>query len=65
MVSPYLKRPIRTLKQAQKDRARGRRRSKAAKFTVKYMVHVLPSLAVSLAAGTRGMAQTPTDREAA
>lgn len=61
MVSPYLKRPIRTLKQAQKDRARGRRRSKAAKFAARFMVYMLPSLA----ADTRGMAHTPTDREAA
>ena len=61
MVSPYLQRPIRTLKQAQKDRARGRRRSKTAKSAAKFMVHMLSSLAVS----TRGMPPAPTDREAA
>lgn len=61
MVSPYLQRPIRTLKQAQKDRARVRRRSKVAKSAAKFTVHMLPSLAVS----RRGMPHTPTDREAA
>ena len=61
MVSPYLQRPMRTLKQAQKDRARRRRRSKAAKSRVR----MLPSLAAGHAAGTRGMPQPPTDRQAA
>jgi|GEM_PF-5019728 len=61
MVSPYLQRPIRTLKQAQKDRARGRRRSKPAKTTAKFMVHMLSSLVAS----TSGMPPAPTDREAA
>jgi hypothetical protein len=65
MVSPYLLRPIRTLKQAQNDRARGRRRSKvaksAARFAARFMVHTLPSVAVS----THVLPQSPTDREAA
>lgn len=65
MVSSYLKRPIRTLKQAQKDRAQGRRRSKAAKSAAKFTMSVLPKLVVGYVLSARGMPSTPTDREAA
>ena len=67
MVSPYLLRPIRTLKQARKDRARLRRRSKAAnsKYATGSMVHVLRSLVASRIAAGRRAPQPPTDREAA
>jgi len=67
MVSSYLMRPIRTLEQAQKDRARARRRSKIAASTVSVdsMVHVFSSLVVVQTAAGRGTPQSPTDREAA
>lgn len=67
MVSPYLLRPIRTLKQARKDRARGRGRSKIAvsTFSIDSMVHVLSSLVRVQTATGRGRPQSPTDRKAA
>jgi len=67
MVSSYLMRPIRTLKQAQKDRARARRRSKIAASTssVNSIVYALSSLVVVQTATGRGRPQSPTDRKAA
>lgn len=67
MVSSYLMRPIRTLEQAQKDRARARRRSKIATSAAatNSMVHVLSSLVVVQTAAGRGTPPSPTDREAA
>lgn len=67
MVSSYLLRPIRTLKQAQKDRARLRRRSKAAAspLATDSMVHVLRSLVAGRIAAGRRARQSPTDLKAA
>jgi hypothetical protein len=76
MVSPYLKRPIRTLEQALKDRIQVRLRSKAAASGLvsgcRHMspsaltqVHVLLSAQMASATSGRVRPITPTDREAA
>lgn len=61
MVSPYLQRPIRTLKQAQRDRARVRNRQKAAVSTV----HALPGTTAGQLVDARLPSRVPRNREAA